>query len=160
MRYVRPRVVFVFVASCASIDRSRHRLDGNEDRLPLISVAAVDGAAIGGGAELCTSCDFRVAGPESSIRFVQVKVQQYRPVRYPYDPQSRTTTSACASSTPTSHRHHQRHDHHPPGRGPTSITSNCAMRPVVVVAGCLLTCKYLERFGCSWTEIFGAKVRR
>ncbi|CAM9536332.1 unnamed protein product [Pylaiella littoralis] len=42
--------------------------------LPLISVAAVDGAAIGGGAELCTSCDFRVAGPESSIRFVQVKM--------------------------------------------------------------------------------------
>ncbi|CAM9989279.1 unnamed protein product [Scytosiphon promiscuus] len=42
--------------------------------LPLISVAAIDGAAIGGGAELCTSCDFRVAGPDSSIRFVQVKM--------------------------------------------------------------------------------------
>lgn len=48
----------------------------NKDSLPLISVAAVDGAAIGGGAELCTSCDFRVAGPNSSIRFVQVKVRQ------------------------------------------------------------------------------------
>eukprot|EP00903_Cladosiphon_okamuranus_P016899 g15579.t1 len=43
-------------------------------RLPFISVAAVDGAAIGGGAELCTACDFRVAGPECSIRFVQVKM--------------------------------------------------------------------------------------
>ncbi|CAM9859444.1 unnamed protein product [Ectocarpus sp. 12 AP-2014] len=43
-------------------------------RLPLISVAAIDGAAIGGGAELATSCDFRVVGPESSIRFVQVKM--------------------------------------------------------------------------------------
>lgn len=43
-------------------------------RLPLISVAIVDGAAVGGGAELATCCDFRVAGPESVIRFVQVKV--------------------------------------------------------------------------------------
>ncbi|CAM9342552.1 unnamed protein product, partial [Hapterophycus canaliculatus] len=42
--------------------------------LPLISVAAVDGAAIGGGAELCTSCDFRIASSDSSIRFVQVKM--------------------------------------------------------------------------------------
>lgn len=46
-----------------------------KDRLPLISVAVVDGAAIGGGAELSTCCDFRVAGPESVVRFVQVKVR-------------------------------------------------------------------------------------
>lgn len=46
-----------------------------EDRLPLISVAAIDGAAVGGGAELSTSCDFRVAGPESRIHFVHVKVR-------------------------------------------------------------------------------------
>lgn len=48
--------------------------DRNKDRLPLISVAAIDGAAIGGGGELSTACDFRVAGPECNIRFVQVKV--------------------------------------------------------------------------------------
>ncbi|CAN2391114.1 methylmalonyl-CoA decarboxylase activity, partial [Pristimantis euphronides] len=28
-------------------------------RLPLISVALIQGRAIGGGAELCTACDFR-----------------------------------------------------------------------------------------------------
>lgn len=47
-------------------------------RLPLISVAIVDGAAVGGGAELATCCDFRVAGPESVIRFVQAKVRACR----------------------------------------------------------------------------------
>lgn len=60
-------LVFLFVASVT---------DQRKGRLPLISVAAIDGAAIGGGAELATSCDFRVVGPESSIRFVQVKVRR------------------------------------------------------------------------------------
>ena len=49
-------------------------------RLPIISVAVVDGSAIGGGAELTTCCDFRIAGPESVIRFVQVKVRASRRV--------------------------------------------------------------------------------
>ncbi|XP_069829754.1 ethylmalonyl-CoA decarboxylase isoform X1 [Dendropsophus ebraccatus] len=39
-------------------------------RLPLISVALVEGKAIGGGAELCTACDFRLMTKESEIRFV------------------------------------------------------------------------------------------
>lgn len=59
------RRAFYLLDSCA---------DRNKDRLPLISVAAIDGAAIGGGGELSTACDFRVAGPECNIRFVQVKV--------------------------------------------------------------------------------------
>lgn len=53
-----------------------------KERLPLVSVAAVDGAAIGGGAELATSCDFRVAGPEASVRFVQVKVCRSKVEKY------------------------------------------------------------------------------
>lgn len=53
-------------------------------RLPLISVAVVDGAAIGGGAELSTCCDFRVAGPESVVRFVQVKVRIFPSPRFPH----------------------------------------------------------------------------
>uniref|UniRef100_G1RVB4 Ethylmalonyl-CoA decarboxylase n=2 Tax=Nomascus leucogenys TaxID=61853 RepID=G1RVB4_NOMLE len=39
-------------------------------RLPLISVALVQGWALGGGAEFTTACDFRLMTPESKIRFV------------------------------------------------------------------------------------------
>ncbi|XP_075453383.1 ethylmalonyl-CoA decarboxylase isoform X2 [Ascaphus truei] len=39
-------------------------------RLPLISVALVQGRALGGGAELCTACDFRLLTEGSEIRFV------------------------------------------------------------------------------------------
>ncbi|KAM4695246.1 ethylmalonyl-CoA decarboxylase isoform 2-T3 [Discoglossus pictus] len=39
-------------------------------RLPLISVALVQGKALGGGAELCTACDFRLMTETSEIRFV------------------------------------------------------------------------------------------
>ena len=40
--------------------------------LPLVSVAAVHGAAVGGGAELITACDFRVVSAEARIWFKQV----------------------------------------------------------------------------------------
>ncbi|KAM9797982.1 ethylmalonyl-CoA decarboxylase [Neosynchiropus ocellatus] len=39
-------------------------------RLPLISVALVEGRALGGGAELVTACDFRLMAPGSVIQFV------------------------------------------------------------------------------------------
>lgn len=39
-------------------------------RLPLISVALIQGWAVGGGAEFTTACDFRLMTPESEIRFV------------------------------------------------------------------------------------------
>ncbi|KAM6968045.1 ethylmalonyl-CoA decarboxylase [Aplochiton taeniatus] len=39
-------------------------------RLPLVSVALVEGRALGGGAELCTACDFRLMAPGSVIQFV------------------------------------------------------------------------------------------
>lgn len=42
------------------------------DRLPMPTVAAVTGRAIGGGACLVTACDFRVAGPDAQLRFPEV----------------------------------------------------------------------------------------
>ena len=42
--------------------------------LPLLSVAAVDGAGFGGGAELATACDWRVMAADARLRFVQAKM--------------------------------------------------------------------------------------
>lgn len=39
-------------------------------RLPLISIALIQGWALGGGAEFTTACDFRLMTRESEIRFV------------------------------------------------------------------------------------------
>ncbi|XP_067366040.1 ethylmalonyl-CoA decarboxylase isoform X2 [Channa argus] len=39
-------------------------------RLPLVSVALVEGRALGGGAELTTACDFRLMASDSVIQFV------------------------------------------------------------------------------------------
>lgn len=43
-------------------------------RLPLVSVAAIEGAAVGGGAELITACDLRVMASNAKIRFVQARM--------------------------------------------------------------------------------------
>jgi ethylmalonyl-CoA/methylmalonyl-CoA decarboxylase len=48
-------------------------LDGLRD-LPVVSIAAVDGPALGGGAELITAMDHVVVGPAARIRFVQTRL--------------------------------------------------------------------------------------
>lgn len=42
--------------------------------LPAVSVCALDGLALGGGAELSMACDFRVGGPAARIHFVQTRL--------------------------------------------------------------------------------------
>ena len=42
--------------------------------LPLVSVALVQGVALGGGAELTTSCDYRIVTSNASVGFVQVNM--------------------------------------------------------------------------------------
>ncbi|KAM7135864.1 ethylmalonyl-CoA decarboxylase isoform 2-T2 [Molossus nigricans] len=54
------------VALCMFMQNTLTRLM----RLPLISVALVQGWALGGGAEFITACDFRLMTRESEIRFV------------------------------------------------------------------------------------------
>jgi enoyl-CoA hydratase/carnithine racemase len=41
---------------------------------PKITVAALNGTAVGGGSELSLSCDFRVAAPHAKLGFVQAKL--------------------------------------------------------------------------------------
>ncbi|POM70155.1 Hypothetical protein PHPALM_13452, partial [Phytophthora palmivora] len=43
-------------------------------RLPLVSVAAIEGGAFGGGAELATACDFRIIESNAVIQFVQSRM--------------------------------------------------------------------------------------
>ncbi|KAE8884066.1 hypothetical protein PF003_g31708 [Phytophthora fragariae] len=43
-------------------------------RLPLVSIACIEGGAYGGGAELATACDFRILEANAVIQFVQVRM--------------------------------------------------------------------------------------
>lgn len=42
--------------------------------LPLLSIAAIDGAAVGGGAELCIATDLRVLSLNATIQFVHTRL--------------------------------------------------------------------------------------
>ncbi|XP_075869077.1 ethylmalonyl-CoA decarboxylase isoform X2 [Nelusetta ayraudi] len=56
---------------CSGSDLNAVRAISNPQcRLPLISVAMVEGKALGGGAELTTACDFRLMAPGGVIQFV------------------------------------------------------------------------------------------
>ena len=46
--------------------------------LPLLTVALLDGSAVGGGAELVSCADHRLVTPESHVTFVQARVSRKR----------------------------------------------------------------------------------
>jgi ethylmalonyl-CoA/methylmalonyl-CoA decarboxylase len=58
------------LAVCAVMADSLSRLRS----LPLVSVAAVEGGAFGGGAEAMTACDHRVLAADATVRFVHARM--------------------------------------------------------------------------------------
>ena len=57
-------------AMCSVMQDLTARLNG----APVISVAAIEGAAVGGGAEMATAADFRVMSRTAHIRFVHARL--------------------------------------------------------------------------------------
>ena len=53
-----------------------HKITNRLWNLPLVSVAEVNGKAVGGGAELTTICDFRIVEPNACIQFVHARMVQ------------------------------------------------------------------------------------
>ncbi|MCB9742996.1 MAG: enoyl-CoA hydratase/isomerase family protein [Alphaproteobacteria bacterium] len=58
----------------AALAAFMHQLTERLRALPLVSVAAIEGAAVGGGAELATACDYRVLSRSGFIRFVHARL--------------------------------------------------------------------------------------
>ncbi|KXS16614.1 ClpP/crotonase [Gonapodya prolifera JEL478] len=56
------------------MSRLMHNTFTRFHNLPLVSVAAVEGYAIGGGAEATTACDFRVLHRDALVRFVHANM--------------------------------------------------------------------------------------
>lgn len=60
----------------SALERTRFELAMWErlSSLPQVSIAAIDGHALGSGFELCVACDFRVAGSGASFALPEIKI--------------------------------------------------------------------------------------
>jgi enoyl-CoA hydratase len=68
------RILDVFTGGSAGDVDSQRRVMRELDAGPMVSIAAIDGQAWGGGAELCWACDLRVASSEASIAQPEVNI--------------------------------------------------------------------------------------
>jgi enoyl-CoA hydratase len=68
------RIVDVFTGGSAGDVDAQRRVMRELDAGPMVSIAAVDGQAWGGGAELCWACDLRVASPDASFAQPEVNI--------------------------------------------------------------------------------------
>jgi len=59
--------------AAAFFDESSRAIDEVRN-FPMPTVAALNGMALGGGAELAVACDFRVAAPTASLGFIQARL--------------------------------------------------------------------------------------
>jgi enoyl-CoA hydratase/carnithine racemase len=54
-----------------------HELQNGLEAMPIVTIVAIEGAALGGGCELSLACDLRVAGSNASFGFPEVRVGQF-----------------------------------------------------------------------------------
>ncbi len=59
---------------CYHYSRLMHSNLNRLQSLPLLSIAVIEGKALGGGAEILTACDFRLMTTNSQIGFVQISL--------------------------------------------------------------------------------------
>ena len=68
------RILDVFTGGEAGDVDAQRRVLRLLDGGPMVSMAAVDGQAWGGGAELCWACDLRIASPQASFAQPEVNI--------------------------------------------------------------------------------------